>query len=276
MSSVREQITGQTIANEIMLERAAQPQPYLLVEGWSDKKLFSKFKSATASIKDCNGFQNLVDALTELTGRGVTSVLGIMDNDYFLETGYPEYSGVLIFTDEIDLEMMMLKSDAYGRVVGEVCSKNNVADELVRSRAIKHASWYAALRFHAARNRSGYSFSRDVKRFVKGGGGAIDIERHFSTYCQKTSENICDLRDSAKSILSDHGCGISKGHDSMHVLARILRLEFGGKQLRQSDEADVIEMLFRLAFDERMLKETRVYEQLKRWEHCSGEAIICF
>lgn len=274
MSTVREQITGQTIANEIMLERSAEPKPFLLVEGISDKKLFSKFKSHAVSIKECSGFQNLVEALTYLTGRGVESVLGILDNDYFSEIGYPEYCGVLIFTDEIDAEMMLLKSDAYFRVVSEVCSNSNVADESVRKRAIEHASKFSALRLHAAKIRSGYGFSGEKKRFIKGGGGAIDMERHFSTYCQRTGENIDSLRGSADSISSELGTQISKGHDSMHVLARTLRLEFGAKVLSSACEAEVIEMLFRLAFDADMLKQTRLYSAIKRWEDCTGEAIF--
>lgn len=134
MSSVKDEITGQTIANEIMMERSAHHGSLFLVEGETDASLFKGFADLhECSIIVCAGWENLFDAINVLSDMSIEDALGFSDRDYFGDTGFPEYNGVIIFTDENDLEIQMVCSQALNKLLEEFGIADRVKAEVSAS-----------------------------------------------------------------------------------------------------------------------------------------------
>lgn len=287
MSTVRDEITGQTLANQIMLERAAHSGGFFLVEGSSDASLFKSFTSSEGcSIVVCIGWQNLVQAISILTDMGYEDVLGFCDRDYCDMKGYPEYSGVIVFTDENDLETQIICSKALEKIFEEFGSNERVAAEMASESAspseliFKWSQVTGALRLSSALNGWNFKFDGMKYKFVDANGPEIcpvqtvqHVVGRSTTYGLPSIDAIQDIVTSCIDSTSKNK--LANGHDCVAVLGRALRRRFGSTNIFNSpDGRDHLAKVLRVAYEFAFFQETRAYNEIKRWETATGHSIL--
>ncbi len=116
-------IDGRHIANECILSRANFLGTLLIVEGPSDSRLFKKFSDQSAcKTIPAGGKRHAIDAIDILDKRGLSGALAIVDADYFHLDRVKLSSKNVLLTDEHDLELMLLLSNALDNVLDEHAS----------------------------------------------------------------------------------------------------------------------------------------------------------
>ncbi len=287
MNSVKGEITGQTIANDVMLQRATHQGSFFLVEGGTDAKLFKRFTdSHKCSIQVCSGWGNLFGAITILSNMGIEDALGFSDRDYFDENGYPEYSGVVIFTDENDLEAQMICSEALNKVIEEYGDAKRVdaevdAGDMAPSELV--LSWSqatGALRFLSSKHKWNLKFDGMKYKFV---------DRYSPVFCiSKTVQHVYGRSDKdglpSQAQIEDRvrACidalsyrKIANGHDCVAALARAFHRRFGTKNsFNCSGGRGDLAKILRIAYEYSFFQGTRGYKEIRRWEQATGKSVL--
>jgi hypothetical protein len=122
-------IDGASIVAEIEMLRTLQNKAVLVVEGPSDDRFFANFVDAgTCEIVIAWGADNSLSALHIARSRRLKGVCYVLDRDYreflCLMIDDPD----VVFTDEHDIEMMMVCSPALTRVFLELGSRQKLRE----------------------------------------------------------------------------------------------------------------------------------------------------
>ncbi len=289
MSSILAGINSNSIVNRIRLARNAEYSgSFLLVEGISDKKLFKKFcKKDACKIYFCNGRVNLLGAITNLKKSESGGVLGIADRDFAELLEYPEYDGNVIFTDENDMEIMILCSDAFENVLREFGSQNKIKEftetqgKQVRELVFESASFIGALRLLSQKKGWQLSFEGITYHFSNNKPFFLDESRMINQILQHSkrrgdlSENR--ILEKIKKLLEkfDEKKNLCCGHDCMVVLRGALRGKISsGNEFNKKDGVKTLESVLRLAYDYDCFKRTKVYSEIREWENLSRYEVL--
>jgi len=287
MSSIRDEITGQTLANQIMLERAARPRNFFLVEGGSDASLFTGFLDADrCSIIVCIGWENLFQAISILSEMGCEDVLGFCDRDYFDEKGYAEYSGVIIFTDENDVETQIICSEALEKVLQEFGVAERIAAEVDREGAspselvLQWAQATGALRMSSALNGWNLKFAGMKYKFQDVNSPLLCVVQTVQHVVGRSAQDgLPDLAtvENTVRICIDNNSNrkLANGHDCVAVLGRAFRRRFGStNNFNSPDGRDNLSKILRIAYEFAFFQKTRGYKEIRRWELATGQSIL--
>ncbi|WP_040951740.1 DUF4435 domain-containing protein [Gorillibacterium massiliense] len=120
-----ENMTPERIANSIMQDTTF-PGYYVIVEGKKDYKFYRKFINENHRIKEAWGCEKAKQVLKILTERNFERKIGILDSDFskILNDTYSQVN--LFYTDFHDIEVMMLKSNAFKNVINIYCTEEKV------------------------------------------------------------------------------------------------------------------------------------------------------
>ena len=109
--------------------RAASTKAVILVEGGDDEKVYGEFIDGDkCEIVICQGHRNARDALGKLEGRTIWGILCVVDADFSAFIAQNGQSPNLLQTDDHDLEVMLFKSRAFDKVLGELGSPEKVRE----------------------------------------------------------------------------------------------------------------------------------------------------
>lgn len=279
MSRVRDEVTGQTIANQVRLESAVNKGAFLLVEGSSDYRLFSRFTHQSGcSIIVCEGRENLLSAITILEDKKFYKAVGFADKDYSDVVGYPHYSGAVVFTDENDLDLQILRSSALSRVLFEYGNKVKV-DAVAGARGVEriaemiseHVKLLGALRL-ASQNRTwNLKFDDMTYQFLDNRQALFSDSKTIQHVLGRTKGQRLTQEEVLKEVVSiieaHHSLTIANGHDSVVLLARMLRNNLGNcDTFDNSAGRKNLERVLRVAYDFHDFCTTNAYRLLCMWE----------
>lgn len=287
MSTVRDEITGQTLANEIMLERATHSRSFFLVEGCSDASLFKRFSDSDhCSIVVCAGWENLVQAISILSEMGYEDVLGFCDRDYCDKNGYPDYSGVIIFTDENDLETQIICSSALEKVLEEFGVADRIVAEVEREGispselVLRWSHATGALRFLSEKNGWNLKFDGMKYKFLDKNNPEFCVDLTTQHVVGRSSPvglpDLATIKTSVRScIRTMSNPELAKGHDCIAVFGRAFRRRFGGtNKFNSPDGRDDLAKILRIAYEFAFFQETRGYNEIRRWETATGHSVL--
>ena len=288
MLSIKDGIDGTSIANQVRLERCLHIGSFLLVEGSSDARLFKKFCDLSeCSIIPCTGRDNLFDAINELTRDNVQGVLGFSDSDYSPFVGYPETAGDIVYTDENDLELMILCSGVLKNIIAQFGNPDSVKllvekeGKSIEELIFDSARVIGAVRL-VARVKDWPMRFRDMKYRFKDKNSYIISQKLTIQHIYGRSQKDLEVReDTVRSLVQEvldsnvDARELCCGHDCVRVLGRGLRKEFG-KSLQFNNEAGakILEGILRVAYDWDHFKETAAYCSIKVWEADNGYRIL--
>lgn len=119
-------ITPERIANAIMQDTSFNGL-YLIVEGKKDSKVYGKFiQKETTQIKEAFGYLKVIKVIELLSERGFQHSLGIIDSDFSSILGRDLPNLNYIITDDHDIEMTIIKTEALETVVDGLSGKEAV------------------------------------------------------------------------------------------------------------------------------------------------------
>lgn len=288
MSTVREEISGDTIANQVRLEGQTHPGSFLLIEGSQDYRLFLNFVDGDCcSLIVCCGRENLLGAMTGLCDQGFDRAVGFADKDYADLVGYPDFRGTIAFTDENDLEVMIICSDALISVLAEFADPGRVAAAVgaegkpVCEVIFDSAALLGALRLLSKRSGWNLRFDGMTYRFATANSDQCDLARTITHVVGRSDarpeEAEADIRDMMVAITEEQVAkkAICNGHDCVRYLARALKSRLGSTNKFDNDNGvEILGGILRVAYQLDHFMGSQAYEVLREWERASGYPIF--
>ena len=281
MNRIHAEITGEILAVEIQLEQNGlkYKRSFLLVEGNDDEMFFNKFvDNKICSIVICGGKETLLDAAKSLNDNGFSDAICVADKDFSEIFECSVFEGEVVFTDENDLEMMMINSPALQNVLFEFGSKDKIPqfeDKNGRSvcEQIFHvASFIGAMRIISQRYKLNLKF-RDMKyKFKNNNTFELNHDRTVQNIFTENENSKISKEDMMNMIIEEQTNSteprkICCGHDCVRLLGRALKKEIGTTNLFNNAEgAKLLSQTLRLAYDSSYFSQTKLYQSIRSWE----------
>lgn len=271
--------TSQSIANEVLLARDKYNGPVLLLEGDSDEKFFRRFvKDPEMLIIPAWGKKNVLDAVEILESYvSERGFLGIVDADFGHVDGSLPASRNVVVTDDHDVEMMIIRTEAFYAVLRELGSKIKIRNFAT---GIKHEIRYVLIQKALIVGHLRHlSLTDDLclrfeglhfKRFVDRVSLEMDVGRmveNILALTRKPQLRAEDIRDRLLEIVEDANDDpyqICCGHDFVAILGIALRKALGSKS-GKATTTEVLSAALRLAYNSEDFRLTRLYANAKRW-----------
>ena len=269
--------TGASIANEVLLMRDVHDKPVLLLEGDNDVKFYRRFADdSQMPIIPAWGKENVLDAVGILESDGsVQGFLGIVDADFGHVDGSLPASPNVVVTDDHDVEMMIIKTKAFGAVLSEMGSKRKVGrfptEHSIRYELMQKALIIGHLRHLSLTDDLNLRFEGlSFERFVDRDSLEIDVDEMIRRIFELTripklvAEDIRDRLLELVEDAEDDPYQICCGHDFVAIFGIALRKALGSQSKEAASPAK-LGIALRLAYDSSDFRQTKLYSDAKQW-----------
>ncbi len=271
---MREQITPDRIANSIRLLRSDHEGVFLIVEGHSDKLIYERLvNKQEVRITIASGKNNAIKALSILEKENFCRVFAVIDADFSrIEQQIPD-SNHLFLTDEHDLEMMLIKSAAFDKLLKERGSEEKIAafSKDIRETLLKLGQEIGKLRLLSLRNKLDLKFEGlKFGKFIDKEKLSINIDeliRSIKNHSQKLSLDEQQIKQDL-SVISDENHDpwqLCCGHDFISILASALCKVLGTWNANDLKKED-LERELRLAYELSYFYQTQIYQLMVNWQ----------
>lgn len=271
---MREQITPDRIANSIRLLRSDHEGVFLIVEGHSDKLIYERLvNKQEVRITIASGKNNAIKALSILEKENFCRVFAVIDADFSrIEQQIPD-SNNLFLTDEHDLEMMLIKSAAFDKLLKERGSEEKIAafPKDIRETLLKLGQEIGKLRLLSLRNELNLKFEGlNFSKFIDKKNLSIDIDKliiSIKNHSQKLSLDEQQIKQDL-SVISDENHDpwqLCCGHDFISILAIALWKVLGTRNANDVKKEDW-ERELRLAYELSYFYQTQIYQLMVNWQ----------
>jgi 5S rRNA maturation endonuclease (ribonuclease M5) len=271
---MREQITPDRIANSIRLLRSDHEGVFLIVEGHSDKLIYERLvNKQEVRITIASGKNNAIKALSILEKENFCRVFAVIDADFSrIEQQIPD-SNNLFLTDEHDLEMMLIKSAAFDKLLKERGSEEKIAafSKDIRETLLKLGQEIGKLRLLSLRNELNLKFEGlNFSKFIDKKNLSIDIDKliiSIKNHSQKLSLDEQQIKQDL-SVISDENHDpwqLCCGHDFISILAIALWKVLGTRNANDVKKED-LERELRLAYELSYFYQTQIYQLMVNWQ----------
>lgn len=263
-----------------MLRSGKKSKSFLIVEGITDLRFYSKFIASSAcEVLIADSKENVKTCITSCNQEGIPGIIGIVDADFLrLEEEELKIEN-LYLTDEHDLECMLVHSPAYENIIIEYAEPNKYArfqgrkQQNVRDLLLRNASYIGFLRRYSLEHNLGLRFhGLDFTTFVSKNGLEVDkgtlvrqvllLSKRLNTYDADELIAQLDLVDELKEERWQLCCG----HDLVELLTLGLINIFGDYNAKTLFSGQ-LEGSFRLAYTSRYFESTALYAALVEWEN---------
>ena len=273
--SIANEIEYEAVVAEIVMLRAASHKAIILLEGSSDEKFFDHFLSHnTCDVVIGWGRRKAMDALAQATRRGVQGILCILDQDYdSFRDGLPDDPNIIL-TDEHDLEIMLVRSSAFDRVLVEMGSAQKI--DALRAQGVNLAEHIresvhplGMFRLFSLKEKVHLKFDglryvyldnklkQDRKEMFR------EVHNHSRVFGYD-EKKISDYLDEMEGNGHDRWL-MCCGHDVCMAFGKALQSLLGSQNPIKCTGSE-IESRLRLAFGVEDLTSTRFYAEIKNWE----------
>ncbi len=271
---MREQITPDRIANSIRLLRSDHEGVFLIVEGHSDKLIYERLvNKQEVRVTIASGKNNAIKALSILEKENFRRVVAVIDADFSrIEQQIPD-SNNLFLTDEHDLEMMLIKSAAFDKLLKERGSEEKIAafPKDIRETLLKLGQEIGKLRLLSLRNKLDLKFEGlKFGKFIDKEKLSINIDeliRSIKNHSQKLSLDEQQIKQDL-SVISDENHDpwqLCCGHDFISILAIALCKVLGTWNANDVKKEDW-ERELRLAYELSYFYQTQIYQLMVNWQ----------
>lgn len=130
-----ENLTGYDIAAEAEMVRAKFKGTILFLEGHGDMLLFERFVDTNHCYPlIAHGKENAVEATQILEDKGFPGIIAIVDADHWHIVGYVCLTRNVVLTHLHDVELIIIQSNAFIRLIKEYASPPKLAEFLKRDK----------------------------------------------------------------------------------------------------------------------------------------------
>ncbi len=271
---MREQITPDRIANSIRLLRSNHEGVFLIVEGHSDKLIYERLvNKQEVRVTIASGKNNAIKALSILEKENFRRVVAVIDADFSRIEQQILDSNNLFLTDEHDLEMMLIKSAAFDKLLKERGSEEKIAafPKDIRETLLKLGQEIGKLRLLSLRNKLDLKFEGlKFGKFIDKEKLSINIDeliRSIKNHSQKLSLDEQQIKQDL-SVISDENHDpwqLCCGHDFISILAIALWKVLGTWNATDVKKED-LERDLRLAYELSYFYQTQIYQLMVNWQ----------
>jgi len=285
-NAMRGATRGTDIANEIRMSRGQQAGvAFLVVEGPSDKRFFERFiDKEKCKIIVAEGRENALDAFRRLETPRFEGALVIVDADFDVLEGRLPLPVGLLFTDTHDLETMIFASPAFEKFLAEVAQENKVEtfreergelrDSLLAcGRPLGYLLWLSRIEKLSLRFED-----LDFGKFIDDQKLTLDhadMRKAVANHSQRqdlAGSKLVPLLEALVDETHDawHVCC---GHHLTEILALALRKAWASNNANALN-AERIEQMLRLAYEEVHFTATELYAAIQTWESLHRPFIV--
>ncbi len=272
---MREHLNADSHANTARMLRTAFNGPICVFEGSSDRHVYMAMFDRQPVRHLCVG--PLVAAVVRrLNATPTAGVIGIMDADFCrLEENCPTVEN-LFLTDDHDLEVGLIFSGAFSRVVRELGSEDKLQRAMgngdfsvLQNALLKATTQIGSLRWLNKTDSLSLDFDGvDFSKFMDEDGLIGDLERMCNLVCQRSKKHVL-----IESALQGVTAILEKtpdlrqlccGHDMVEVLRIALRKCWGTRNASDVSE-ERLSLMLRLAYTRVDFTRTSLYQALNNW-----------
>ena len=277
-------INASDIANEVSMMRSAFRGTFVIVEGATDSRLYSKFiDSENVRILVAHSKNNVVQSVNELRNRRKdTKVMGFVDRDMDPMLG-KKRTPPIFATDKRDMESTVMASPALNDILAEYGSRETIDIFEKRFGSVQEAVSRSAapvgmLMYISYKRGMNLSFKDlDFSRFIDARDRRIDIHRMVAEVydcSMPQSYPKSAVAELVKGSLQDipDKWTIARGHDAVSVLRIGLRSVFGEYNARNITSGELGGAL-RLAFSRQYFEGTKFFKDSDEWAKNNGLAL---
>jgi len=272
---MKDQITPDRIANSIRLLRGDHEGVFLIVEGHSDKLIYERLvNKQEVRVTIASGKNNAIKALSILEKEdNFRRVVAVIDADFSRIEQQILDSNNLFLTDEHDLEMMLIKSAAFDKLLKERGSEEKIKafTEDIRETLLKLGQEIGKLRWLSLRNKLDLKFEGlNFKNFIDKENLSINIDKliiSIKNHSQKLSLDEQQIKQDL-SVISDENHDpwqLCCGHDFIDILA-IALCKVLGTWNANDVKTEVLERELRLAYELSYFYQTQIYQLMVNWQ----------
>ena len=274
---MRSYVTSHDIANEIRMTRSAHQGSFLIVEGSTDKTVYSQFINSTnCKIIPAHNKENAVQAIKILEDDGFSGALAIVDADFWrLED--KKVSLNLFLSDGHDLEVMIINSPALDKVLMQFGSSQKIAGFIkkhntdIRKKLLDLARPIGYLRWVSLQHNLNLKFEGlNFKKFINERDLSLKKRDLFKTVINHSrkhqigEDQLQQLIDEVASPTHD-SYDICCGHDLVCILSLGLTKALGSNNSRDI-RPELLEKILRVAYESAYFLTTDLYQSLKAWQ----------
>lgn len=273
--SIQNEIDGRVIAAEVIMLRADNKKTILIVEGTSDHKLFSSFiDNKMCDTVIARGKKNCIDAIKVSNEKGIEGVLAIVDKDFDVFLQIVENVENLIYSDDHDIEVSLIKSPALEKVFTELGSAKKIITRRDKGDDIREKLLYAAhpigvARLYSLKNEislvfEGFKFRYISKDFNFDNNDLFkELKNHSKMQNLEAEGYHAELKYWEN---TDHDrWEMCCGHDLCRLAGLALQSLWGSRNTNEVSQTE-IESRLRLAFEADHFRQTGIYTNIKEWE----------
>lgn len=278
--TIDNEITADTIATQVELERDNHHGPILLVEGDSDSLFFNNLiDSKSCRIVVSSGKENAIGAIEILNKEGATGVLCVVDADFHhLGVAALANNENVVISDHHDLEILMIEDSAFDKLVKNFGSDEKVAALLatglsVRDAIYKSCAIMGAMRLWSIESGNNLNFKKLKNKkyhFIDLRDLACDRDT-LITSVKNASEKFNLANDAINNGISDvlnRGYDVRQlcnGHDMCWVISRALRRLIGSLS-EETSAPENIEKILRIGYETGNFKLTGLCQSMVAWQ----------
>ncbi len=280
-------ITPESIATSILLLRAVHKGSVLIVEGYSDSRLYGKFIDGdNCQIVNAYNKSSAVRVTELLEKKNFFGIVTIVDADFWSIEGYEHPSSNILRTDTHDLETMLVSSPALDHVLAEYGSQDKImaycrkSGAEIRESIIQVTMPIGCLRLESKIQSLNLRFEElKFTDFVRSRKGlSLDIKRLVKAVVNHSKRHDISQINLVRSIQADIKRGydawqVSCGHDAITIISIALRSLVGTNNTNDV-KPDVLEKSLRLAYQFSHFHETRLYSSLSKWEDANNLKVV--
>lgn len=283
----RNNLNPEDIVTEIKLSHNIHNGLFIIVEADSDRKVFTNFFNESCRYYPADGKENALKILSNSEKMKFNRVIGIVDLDFDEPEDFSHKSNCFI-TDYYDLEMMIVESPAFEKLLIQFLSYENVGNSIkdksdeIRAIIYSTASFIGLMRF-ISRIQSLNLYFEDLpmRKFIDETSLEVNVDRMINILLQRSSLSLTQKQELSNEFQRqfdeiDDSRRYCCGHDVMEIIAHSLKKRFGTKKStkrkdgkdRKTMEATAInvEVLLRTAYEFKHFKLSNLYKSLLEWE----------
>jgi Protein of unknown function (DUF4435) len=267
-----------SIASDIRLRRSQFGGTICLVEGPTDARALGQFVDRPrCQVVAADNRDNVLNVVTMLRAEGITGLVGIVDADYGHIVGSLPSAPDIIVTNLHDLEMSLVQSAAFDRVLWARGSPTKIGRAIarwggdLRPLLLGAAAPIGALRLYSERHRVALRFKNldfgsfvDVATFQT---GHLELCTDVRNKSMRHDLDVAELAGFLEQTLAEghDPWQLCCGHDVTEILRLALRKSLGS-QRPSSITAASLEMDLALACDRGEFMAWPLVHLLLDWE----------
>ena len=261
------------IANEIRMKRSQHPGSFLVVEGRDDRLFCQRYTDERCDRVVAEGKESVLEVIRILDHAGFVGVLGMVDPDFDLLDGAEPHGPNIVTCDAHDLEMALVCSPAFDRLLLEFGSQTKIqalgvdVRELVLSAAapVGYLRWLSMrndlrLRFQGLKLTSCIdrrSLAVDTAKLCR---SVMNLSMRTDLDETELNRAVEDLKDVRHDM-----CHVCCGDDVLKVLSIGLRTALGTNDSRDVN-VERLKQSLRLAFEDSDFRNSALGTAIRDWE----------